>query len=222
MTGMLLALLKKELCCAFRKRIEIANTLLFFVIIVTLFPISIDHDVALLRKIAPGIICVAALLSTLLSLERLFTDDLHDGTLEQLVLLPVPFSLVVLTKVFCHWLTTGLPLILISPVIALLLSLDVQTWLTVVLVLLLSTPALSFIGAVGAALTVSLRKGSILLSLLTLPLYIPTLIFSTLAINASMLSQPITGYLALLAAISVGSITLMPLFIAAALKINLQ
>lgn len=219
---MLLALLKKELRCAFRKRVEIANTLLFFIIIITLFPISIDHDPVMLMKISPGIICVAALLSTLLSLERLFTDDMHDGTLEQLALLPCPLSLIVLVKVFSHWLITGLPLIIISPVAAILLSLDRSTWQTVVLVLLLCTPALSFIGAVGAALTVNMRKSSILLSLLTLPLYIPTLIFTTMAINASMLSQPISGFLALLGAISVAAATLMPFFIAAALRINLQ
>lgn len=219
---MLMALLRKELRCAFRKRIEVANALLFFIIIVTLFPISIEHDPALLKKIAPGVICVATLLSSLLSLERLFTDDFYDGSLEQLMLLPCPLSLVVLVKVLCHWLMTGLPLIVISPVIALLMGLDFSTWLVVVCVLLLSTPALSFIGAVGAALTVNLKKGSILLSLLILPLYIPTLIFSTIAINMSLVSLPITGYLTLLAAISMGALTLMPVFIATALKINLQ
>lgn len=219
---MLLALLKKELCCAFRKRVEIANALLFFVIIISLFPISTEQDPQLLRRIAPGIICVAALLSTLLSLEKLFTDDMHDGTLEQLALLPCPLSLIVLIKVFAHWLTTGLPLIIISPVAALLLSLDFQTCKTVALVLLLCTPALSFIGAVGAALIVNMRKGSILLSLLTLPLYIPTLIFATMAINASMNTLPIAGFLALLGGISIAAATVMPAFIAAALRVNLQ
>lgn len=219
---MLLALLEKELRCAFRKRIEIANSLLFFIIIITLFPISIDHDAALLKRMAPGIICVATLLSTLLSLERLFADDLHDGTLEQLALLSTPLQMIVLVKVFSHWLITGLPLILISPVIAVLLSLDFNVWLALTGVLLLSTPAFSFIGAVGAALTVNMRKGSILLSLLTLPLYIPTLIFASMAINAALMGQPLNSYFALLGAISVGSATLMPFFIAAALKINLQ
>lgn len=219
---MLLALLRKELRCAFRRRVEIANALLFFIMIVTLFPISIEGDPKLLQRIAPGIICVAALLSTLLSLEKLFTDDMHDGTLEQLALLPCPLSLIVLVKVFAHWLTTGLPLIIISPVAALLLSLDWHTCQTVIVVLLLCTPALSFIGAVGAALIVNMRKGSILLSLLTLPLYIPTLIFATMAINAAMGSLPITGFLALLGGISIASATVMPAFIAAALRVNLQ
>lgn len=219
---LLLALLKKELRCAFRRRVEIANALLFFIIIVTLFPISINSDPKLLARIAPGIICVAVLLSTLLSLEKLFTDDMHDGTLEQLALLPCPLSLIVWVKVFAHWLVTGLPLIIISPVAALLLSLDMATCKAVVLVLLLCTPALSFIGAVGAALIVNMRKGSILLSLLTLPLYIPTLIFATMAINASMNSLPISGFLALLGGISIAAATVMPAFIAAALRVNLQ
>lgn len=223
---MLIALLKKELRCAFRKRIEIANSLLFFIIIVTLFPLSIDNNPELkrefLQNIAPGIICVATLLSTLLSLERLFIDDFHDGSLEQLLLLPCPTPLIVLIKIFSHWLITGLPLIIISPIIAVLLSLSVKTLLVVIVVLLLSTPALSFIGAVGAALTVNLKKGSILLSLIIIPLYIPTLIFSTMAINYSMVNLPISGFLALLAAISIGSLTIMPFFIASALKINLQ
>ena len=223
---MLFALLKRELRCAFRKRIEIANSLLFFIIIITLFPLSIDNNPDLkkefLQSIAPGIICVATLLSTLLSLERLFIDDFHDGSLEQLLLLPCPAPLIVLVKILSHWLITGLPLIVISPVIALLLSLNMETLWVVIGVLLLSTPALSFIGAVGAALTVNLKKGSILLSLITIPLYIPTLIFSTMAINHAMMSMPITGFLALLAAISVGSLTIMPFFISSALKINLQ
>jgi len=223
---MLFALLKRELRCAFRKRIEIANSLLFFIIIITLFPLSIDNNPDLkkefLQSIAPGIICVATLLSTLLSLERLFIDDFHDGSLEQLLLLPCPEPLIVLVKIFAHWLITGLPLIIISPVIALLLSLSMDTLWVVIGVLLLSTPALSFIGAVGAALTVNLKKGSILLSLIIIPLYIPTLIFSTMAINQAMMNMPITGFLALLAAISVGSFTIMPFFISSALKINLQ
>lgn len=220
---MLWALLKRELRCAFRKRIEIVNSLFFFILIVTLFSISLTNpEEKVLQTITPGIICVAILLSTLLSLERLFTDDFHDGSLEQLLLLPYPTPLLVLVKIFSHWLTAGLPLILVSPIVALLLSLGWDTWLVMVGVLFLSTPALSLIGAVGAALTVNLKKGSILLSLIIIPLYIPTLIFSAMAINLAMVSLPVVAHLALLGAISTGALTLMPFFIASALKINLQ
>lgn len=218
---MLFGLFKKELRCAFRKQVELMNALFFFVLIVMLFPVG-SSDPALISQVAPSIIGVAMILSILLSLERLFIDDFHDGSLEQLVLMPHPLPLTVLVKVCCHWLMTGLPLILISPVIALLLNLDISTWLVIVAVLLLATPGLSFIGAVGAALTVNLKKGSILLSLIIIPLYIPTLIFSTFAISFAMQGQTISAYLALLAAMSVGALTVMPFFISAALKMNLQ
>lgn len=219
---MLLVIIKRELKIAFRNSTEIVNPLLFFVIVITLFPLSIGPEPKLLERIAPGIIWVAALLSSLLSLERLFKDDYLDGSLEQLMLLPVPLPLIVCAKVISHWLLTGLPLLILSPLIAVLLSLKPEVWLTMATTLLLGTPTLSFIGAIGAALTVGLRKGGVLLSLLILPLFIPVLIFATATLDASIMGMPLSGYLAILGAMLMGSITLSPFAAAAALRISVQ
>lgn len=173
---MIMTVLRRELKIAFRNGAEIINPLWFFLIVITLFPLSIGPEPQLLARIAPGVVWVAALLAALLSLERLFKDDYLDGTLEQLMLTPSPLALTVLAKVLAHWLVTGLPLLILSPLVALLLSFDMATWWAVALTLLLGTPTLSFIGSIGVALTVGLRKGGVLLSLLVLPLYIPILI----------------------------------------------
>ncbi|MDF4534098.1 heme exporter protein CcmB, partial [Vibrio parahaemolyticus] len=194
----------------------------FFIIVITLFPLSVGPEPALLARIAPGIVWVAALLAALLSLERLFRDDFQDGALEQAMLTPLPLSVVVLAKVTAHWLLTGLPLILISPLLAILLSFDSSTWFAVVLTLLLGTPTLSFIGAIGVALTVGLQKGGVLLSLLVLPLFIPVLIFATSAIDAAALGMPYNGQLAILAAMLMGSMTLTPFAISAALRVSVH
>lgn len=190
---MILAVIRRELRIAARSGAEIINPLWFFLIVVTLFPLSIGPEPQLLARIAPGIVWVAALLASLLSLERLFKDDFLDGSLEQLVLMPAPLTLTVLAKVVAHWLLTGLPLLILSPLVALLLSFNAATWQAVALTLLLGTPTLSFIGAIGVALTVGLRKGGVLLSLLVLPLYIPVLIFATSAIDAASMGMPIGG-----------------------------
>ncbi|MGC9459448.1 heme exporter protein CcmB, partial [Vibrio genomosp. F10] len=170
-------IVRRELLIAFRRQADIFNPLWFFIIVITLFPLSIGPEPNLLARIAAGIVWVAALLSALLSLERLFRDDFQDGALEQMMLMPIPLPVVVISKVFAHWVLTGLPLIIISPLLLILLSLDYETWKAVVLTLIIGTPALSFIGAIGVALTVGLQKGGVLLSLLILPLYIPILIF---------------------------------------------
>lgn len=156
---MFISVLRRELKIAFRKGAEIVNPLWFFLIVITLFPLGIGPEPQLLARIAPGIVWVAALLASLLSLERLFRDDFYDGSLEQLLLLPTPLPLTVLGKVCAHWVVTGLPLLVLSPLVALLLSLDVNTAIAMGLTLLLGTPTLSFIGAIGVALTVGLRKG---------------------------------------------------------------
>lgn len=215
-------ILRRELRLAFRQRSEIINPLWFFIIVITLFPLGIGPEPQLLRRIAPGIIWVAALLACLLSLERLFRDDFQDGTLEQLILLPIPLPLTVFGKVCAHWLVTGLPLLLISPLMALFLSLDMATWRAVALSLLLGTPTLSLIGAIGVALTVGLRRGGVLLSLLLLPLFIPVLIFATAAIDNAAMGLPVDGYLAILGALLAGSATLAPFAAAAALRVSLQ
>ncbi|MGB5853909.1 MAG: heme exporter protein CcmB [Oceanisphaera sp.] len=214
--------LRRELVSALRRRGDILNPLWFFIIVITLFPLGIGPDPGQLARIAPGIVWVAALLSSLLALERLFRDDFIDGTLEQLMLMPCPLGVLVLAKVFAHWLLTGLPLLLLSPLVAVLLSLDMVGFKAVFWTLLLGTPILSLLGAIGVALTVGIGKGGVLLSLLTLPLYIPVLIFATSAIDAATLGVAYDGQLAILAAMLVGSITLAPFAIASALRVSVN
>ncbi|EEL9235404.1 heme exporter protein CcmB, partial [Salmonella enterica subsp. enterica serovar Infantis] len=172
-------------------------------------------------RIAPGIIQVAALLASLLALERLFRDDLQDGSLEQLMLLPVPLPAVVLAKVLAaHWAVTGLPLIMLSPLVALLLGMDVYGWKIMALTLLLGTPALGFLAAPGVGLTAGLRRGGVLLGILVLPLSVPVLIFAAAAMDAASMHLPADGYLAVLGALLAGSATLSPFATAAALRIS--
>ncbi|WP_244986426.1 heme exporter protein CcmB [Rosenbergiella epipactidis] len=215
-------ILLRELKIAFRHRAEVINPLWFFLIIVTLFPLGIGPESTLLARIAPGIVWVAALLASLLGLERMFRDDYLDGSLEQLLLLPTPLPMVVLAKVFAHWLTSGLPLIILSPLASLFLSLNFTGWWGLVLTLLLGTLTFSFLGAIGVALTVGLRRGGVLLSLLVLPLAIPILIFASSAVDAASQGLAISGYLAILAAMLVVSVVLAPFAIAAALRVSLQ
>lgn len=215
-------ILLRELKIAFRHRAEVINPLWFFLIIVTLFPLGIGPESTLLARIAPGIVWVAALLASLLGLERMFRDDYLDGSLEQLLLLPTPLPMVVLAKVFAHWLTSGLPLIILSPLASLFLSLNFTGWWGLVLTLLLGTLSFSFLGAIGVALTVGLRRGGVLLSLLVLPLAIPILIFASSAVDAASQDLAISGYLAILAAMLVVSVVLAPFAIAAALRVSLQ
>lgn len=219
---MLWPVMKRELRIAFRSGAEIVNPLWFFLIVITLFPLGIGPEPELLARIAPGIIWVAALLSSLLALERLFRDDFLDGSLEQLLLLPTPLPLTVLGKVAVHWMVTGLPLLILSPLVALLLSLDFTTWRAVALTLLLGTPTLSLLGAIGVGLTVGLRRGGVLLSLLVLPLAVPVVIFASGAIEAASQGLPVDGYLALLGALLAGSATLAPFATAAALRVSVH
>ena len=202
-----------ELRVAFRHSAEIANPLWFFLIVITLFPLSIGPEPQLLARIAPGIIWVAALLSSLLALERLFRDDLQDGSLEQLMLLPLPLPAVVLAKVMAH---------ILSPLVAMLLGMDVYGWQVMALTLLLGTPTLGFLGAPGVALTVGLKRGGVLLSILVLPLTIPLLIFATAAMDAASMHLPVDGYLAILGALLAGTATLSPFATAVALRISIQ
>lgn len=216
------AVCKKDLQLAFRQRAEIVNPLLFFLIVITLFPLAIGPEPGLLARMAPGIIWVAALLSTMLGLDKIFRDDYHDGSLEQLIASSYPLPLTVLAKVCAHWVITGLPLVLMTPVFALLLNLDSQSLVATVLTLLLGTPLLSFIGAIGAGLTVGLQKGGILMSLLVLPLYIPVLIFATSAIDTSSMSLDYSGQLAILGAMLVVAIMSAPIAISSALKVSVS
>lgn len=202
-----------ELRVAFRHGADIAGPLWFFLMVITLFPLSVGPQPQLLARIAPGIIQVAALLASLLALERLFRDDLQDGSLEQLMLLP---------KVLAHWAVTGLPLIMLSPLVALLLGMDVYGWKIMALTLLLGTPALGFLAAPGVALTAGLRRGGVLLGILVLPLSVPVLIFAAAAMDAASMHLPADGYLAVLGALLAGSATLSPFATAAALRLSVQ
>ncbi|MCH2055258.1 MAG: heme exporter protein CcmB [Thalassotalea sp.] len=212
--------LKRDLTIAFRHKDEMLNPLLFFIIVVTLFPLGIGPQANTLAKIAPGIIWVSALLATLLSLDRLFKADHNDGSLEQMLISPQPLFIFTLAKITAHWLLTGLPLILVAPILAALLYLPEQSYSALFLTLLLGTPVLSFMGAIGAALTVGVKKGGVLLSLIVLPLYIPVLIFATSAIDTASLNLPYNGQLAIIAALFFGSLTLAPFAVGAALKVS--
>ncbi|BBA35930.1 heme exporter protein B [Methylocaldum marinum] len=217
-----LALLKRDLLLAFRHRGELANPLLFFLVVVTLFPLGVSPEEALLRKIAPGVIWIAALLAALYSLENMFRSDFDDGSLEQMALSPYPLSLLVLAKVTAHWLVSGLPMLLLAPLLGLFLVMPASAMGVLVLTLLIGTPLLSLIGSIGVALTVGLRRGGLLLTLLVLPLYIPVLIFATNAVSAAAAGMPVTGQLYFLAAMLVLALTLVPLATAAALRISLS
>ncbi|KGQ69449.1 heme ABC transporter permease [Chelonobacter oris] len=216
------SIIKRELKIARQKKAELLNPLWFFLLVITLFPLVIGPEPTLLARIGPGVVWVAALLSALLAFERLFADDFRDGSLEQLMLLSYPLPLVMLAKVAAHWLLTALPLLLLSPIAALLLSMEPAVWQALVFTLLLGTPTLSAIGAIGVALTVALRKGGVLLSLLVVPLIIPVLIFSAAVLDAASLNLNYHGQLAILGAIMALTVSLAPFAIAAALRISLD
>ncbi len=217
-----LMLLKRDLTLAYRHRGELANPLLFFVIVVSLFPLGISPESKVLQTMAPGIIWVAALLAAMLSLDNLFRSDFEDGSLEQIILTPHSLSLLVLAKVFAHWLVTGLPLLLLAPFLSILVFMPSEAMWTLILTLALGTPILSLVGAIGVALTVGLRRGGVLLSLLVLPLYIPVLIFAANAVNVAAKGLPVTGQLYFLGALLSLALTLSPLAISTALRISLS
>jgi len=215
-------LLKRDLTLAMRHRAEMINPLLFFVLVTSLFPLGIGADPKLLQAVGPGVIWVAALLAALLSLEGIFRSDFEDGTLEQFLLSSHPVSVLVLAKVLAHWLITGLPLLVISPLLGVLLGLPGDAILILLVTLALGTPVLSLIGAVGVALTVGLRKGGMILSLLVLPLYVPLLIFAASAVDTAAAGLPVTAHLSLISALLVLALSLSPLATAAALRISLS
>lgn len=219
MLNILVWVVKRDLMVAMRRRADIFITLLFFVIVVSLFPFGIGPEIETLRLIAPGVVWVGALLASMLALTHLFDADYRDGSLEQMVLAPQPLSLVVLGKVIAHWLTTGLPLVAISPFLGLQYALSDDVLLAMVYALLLGTPTLSLLGAIGAALTLGLNAGGVLLALLVLPLYIPVLIFGAGAIEATASGLGGTAHLSMLGAILLLALIATPLATAAALRI---
>ena len=217
-----LALLRRDLVIAFRRQSEMVNPLLFFVLVTSLFPLGVGSQPKLLALMAPGVVWVAALLAALLSLDTIFRSDFEDGTLEQLLLSAQPVSVLVIAKVLAHWLITGLPLLVMAPVLGTFLGLPSQAVGTLVWSLLFGTPALSLIGAIGVALTVGLRKGGMILSLLVLPLYVPILIFGAGAVGNAAMGIDATAQMYIMAAFLVFSLTLSPIATAAALRVSLS
>lgn len=212
----------RDVTVALRRSTDVLTPLVFFVIVVSLFPLGVGPEPNLLSTMAPGVIWVAALLATMLSLSRLFANDYADGTLEQLTLTPHPLTMLVLAKILAHWLLTGLPVVLISPLLALQLNLQYENMEILVVSLLLGTPVLSLIGSVGAALTLGLRGGGVLLSLLVLPLYTPVLIFGAGAVSTYALGMDVEAHLSLLTALLVLSVIFTPWVTAIALRISLD
>lgn len=218
----MIALLIRDIRLAFRAGGGFGMGLSFFLLLAVLVPLGVGPDPATLAKIAPGILWVGALLSCLLSLDRLFALDYEDGSLDLLATAPIPLEGAVLIKALAHWAVTGVPLVVVSPVLALLLNLPVGGYIWLVIALGVGTPALSIIGAFGAALTVGVRRGGLLLGLLVLPLYLPTLIFGAEVVKRGAAGLAVGTPLALLAGITVGALALLPFAAAAALKINLR
>ena len=213
---------KRDLMLAMRSRSDLFTALFFFVIVVSLFPLAIGPELDVLRLIGPGVVWVAALLASMLVLERLFAVDYADGTLEQMLLAPQPVSLLVVGKVMAHWLVTGVPLVIIAPLLGLQYDLGVEALGVLMLSLLLGTPALSLIGAIGAALTLGVRGGGVLVSLLVLPLYIPVLIFGAGAVEANISGLGAASHLYMLGAILVMALLLAPVGTAAALRVSAE
>lgn len=214
-------ILKRDLILAFRDKTDFINSLIFFIIVITLFPLTFGTKSTIVNEIIPGMIWISALLATCLSLETIFRSDFEDGSIEQLTLSRYPLTLLVSAKIFAHWITFGMPLIIISLLMGILLSLSNEIMMALFITLILGTPILSLLGSVMVALTIGLR-GGMLLNLLILPLSMPVLIFSTVAIQNAALNQSIIAETYFLAGILVLAITLAPLATAAALRIRLS
>lgn len=216
------AIIRRDLVLALRRRSEIANPLLFFVLVITLFPLGIGARPHLLQAIAPGIIWVSALLAAMLSLDSLFRSDFDDGSLEQVLLSPYPTSILILGKIIAHWLVTGVPLLIVAPLLAVFLGMPTHALGILLLTLLLGTPVLSLIGAIGVALTVWLRRGGMILSLLVLPLYVPVLIFAGNAVEMAGNGLPVSAQINILIAMLLLALALAPWPTAAALKMSIS
>ena len=222
MTALLRAIIHRDLLLAWRRRSDVATTVLFFVIVVSLFPLGIGAEPNLLRAIAPGVIWVAALLACMLSLARMFESDHADGTLDGMLLAAAPLGTIVIARVLAHWVVSGLPLVILAPVLALQFDLDQSLLGVLVLSLLLGTPVLSLIGAIGAALTLGLRGGGVLLALLVLPLYVPVLIIGAGALDAAASGLSAQAHYLLLAALLVLAGAFAPWAVSAALRISAE
>ena len=221
MNGFMLVL-RRDLRVSLRRRSDTFSTLIFFVMVASLFPLGVGPEPQLLRTMAPGVLWVAAMLASMLSLPRLFADDHSDGTLEQMLLSTHPLALLILGKTMAHWIGSGLPLVLLSPVLALQFDLSASATGVLVFSLMLGTPILSLVGSMGAALTVGLRSSSVLLSLLILPLTIPVLIFGAGAVEAHIAGLGVAGHFSLLGALFIVSLMATPWVASAALRISME
>ena len=213
-------MVRRDLLLAYRQKSDVLQTVFFFLVVITLVPLGVGAETELLRSMAPGIVWVAALLAALLSLPRLFAHDFADGTLEQMVLSPDPLPVIVLAKAFAHWLTTGVPITVFASLAAVMF--DLKAEVAAVFSLLIGTPVLSLLGSVGAALTLGLRSGGVLTSLLVLPLYIPVLIFGAGAAGAVAVAVSPAAYLLITGALSLFALAIAPWASAAALRIALE
>ena len=217
-----LAILRRDLRVAMKRKVEVLSGLFFYLVVATLFPLAIGSDLDILRKIAPGILWVGALLSSMLTLGRLFEADWQDGTLEQLVLTPHNLSLLVLAKILAHWLLCSLPLVLMSSILGFMFDLPLDYAWVMMATLLLGTPILSCLGAIASALTLGLRGGGVLISLLVLPLYVPVLVFGTGAVESLAAGLGVQAYFSILLAILLPALFFSPWACAQALRVALE
>jgi len=217
-----LALLRRDFLLAYRRRAELLQPLVFLLVVTSLFPLGVGPSPQLLASIAAGVIWIAALLATVLSLDSLFRSDYEDGTLEQMVLSGQPLAMIALARIVAHWMVAGLPIVLLSPLLALWMNLPQEGTVVLIKSLAIGTPVLSLLGAIGGALTVSLKRGGQLLSLLVFPLYVPILILATSAVSSAISGLPYSGQLGLMLAGMIAALTLAPFATAAALKLSLS
>ena len=222
MIGALRIAIYRDLLLAMRRPADVYTAVAFFIITVSLFPLGMNPEPGMLRTIAPGVIWVAALLASMLALPRMFASDHADGTLEQMLLSAAPLGALVVAKVIAHWIVSGLPLVIVSPVLAIQYDLPAESLGVLVLSLLLGTPVMSFIGAIGAALTLGLRAAGVLLSILVLPLYVPVLILGTGAVDMVAAGMDAHAHFLLIGALLIGAAVLAPWATAAALRVSAE
>jgi heme exporter protein B len=216
----LLAVAKRDFALAYRQRAELMQPIMFFLMVVTLFPLAIGTNPQTLQLVSGAVVWVAAILSLLMGLDRLFRDDYMDGSLEQLILSPTPLYMLVLVKVISHWLVNIIPLLVISPLLALFLNMTHTMYFTLILTLLLGTPIISLVGAIGVALTVGLQRSGVLVALLLIPLFIPLLIFATSAIDSASMNLPISFQLGIMASLLLFSLAIAPMVISYSLRVS--
>lgn len=222
LAGAVLATLRRDLLIAYKRKNDLFNPFMFFILVATLFPIGISPEPEVLGEISAGVLWISALLASLLAMDNLFRADFEDGSLELLMLSPHPLYFLVLAKNVAHWLVSGLPVVLVSPLIAYMLNFPEGAYLTLVLTLLLGTPVLSLLGSIGVALTVGLGSRGLILAVITLPMSVPVLIAGTLTVSQTLEGASLSGYLAIMGAMLVAAVTLAPLASAAALRISVN